>query len=205
MLKQLSGFVVISASALALSGCLFGQHGYIHDRQQDYLQSKSAPALKIPANLNTAPMTSNLPIPAGNDFSKTSVPPLVPPGDANVALLQANQTAEKQAAASVKSNIGQGADGFPVLKMSSPYKASWYKLNKTVTTLGYQIIGSDQKTGVVDVMSPADKNTLSEIYQLKATAGSSGTLITVLDQTGNAVDAKVSQALLEKLQTELGK
>jgi uncharacterized lipoprotein len=200
MLKQLSSIAIITASTLVLSGCLFGHDGYIHNRQEDYLKSKSDLPLKIPTNLKTAPMTPALPIPAGKDFADNTQPSLLPPTQANVDSLQANQSAQKQAKTPVKTALGQGADGFPTLKLSASYDMSWFKINKALTKAGYQIIGSDQKTGVVEISS-----TDSDIYQIKVTAGSSGTLVSVLDQTGNDVSATVSRAILKKLQTQLGK
>ena len=204
MLKQLSGFLVISSSALLLSGCLFGGKGYIHDRSEDYLHSQSDPALKLPASVKPAAMKAAFPIPEGTDFSTSKKPSLVPPVSDNAILLQQENAAEAKSKQAVKSTLGQGATGFPVLKLASVYKVSWFKVKSAFTKLKYQTIGSDQKTGVIEVMTPADDKTSSEIYQIKVTAGSKGTIVNVLTQSGDDVDSKTAKPILSQLQKTVG-
>lgn len=205
MFKLLSRCFVISAVALTLSGCLFGRDGYIHDRHEDYLHSQSDPHLKLPANLRPAEMKPYLPIPQAGDFSTRAKPSLVPPVNENAALLEKEQQAEKSAAKPLKATLGTGATGFPVLKLASSYEVSWFKIKKVVDQLKYQIIGSDQKTGVIEVMTSASDNSSSEIYQIKLAAGSKGTLVNVLDQTGDELDAKTASSILRQLQQAMGK
>ena len=204
MLKRLSGFLLISSSALLLSGCLFGARGYIHDRSEDYLHSQSEPALKLPDSIKPAAMTSYLPIPAGKDFSTPQKPSLVPPVSDNATLLQQENIAQTKSKQPVKSSLGLGATGFPALQLASSYQVSWFKLKSALTQLKYQTIGSDQKTGVIEIMTPASGNTSSEIYQVKLTAGSTGTMVSLLDQTGDDADAKSAKSVLSQLQKEIG-
>lgn len=205
MLKQLSGFLLISSSTLLLSGCLFGGQGYIHDRSEDYLHSQSEPALKLPASIKPAAMTPAFPIPAGKDFSTPQKASLVPPVSDNAALLKQENAAQTKSMQPVKASLGQGATGFPVLRLATSYQVSWFKLKAALIKLKYQIIGSDQKTGVIEIKTPAGRNDSAEIYQIKLTAGSKGTIVSLLDQTGDAADIKTAKATLSQLQKQIGK
>lgn len=200
MLKQLSSILLIAVLCSLLSACLFGEKGYIHDREQDYLFSKSDPNLKIPAGMSPAKMNSKMPIPAGRDFSRPRKPNLAPPSSNNVRLLQQNQAAMNRAKNPISAELGQGASGFPVLRLRSGYKVSWYKVKAVLTKLNYQLMGSDQRTGVLEIMSA---NNSAEVYQIKISAGSTGTIVAVLDQTGSDVDAKTASKILSKIKQQL--
>lgn len=89
MLK-LFNYLILLLLSLLLSGCLFGKKGYIHNRKNTYLTSKSLPKLKLPANLHSAKMQPTYPIPDGV-VKQRAAAPLLPPGN-NWQLTSTQQT-----------------------------------------------------------------------------------------------------------------
>jgi uncharacterized lipoprotein len=202
MLKLLSQLTALVGASVLLSGCFFGPQGYIHDRGKDYLKSQSEPSLKLPANMHAAKVTPALAMEPGPDFHSASAPSLVPPGQNNkqISAPAASQTVSQP----LKATVGQGAAGFAVLKLSASYAQNWKVLIHALPTLGYQVIGSDKKTGVLEVMTPSAGNAISEIYQFKILDGTSGSIVSVLDQSGDNLPEADAKAILMKLQQKVG-
>lgn len=200
MLKQLKIFITIVLLPLLLSSCLFGQDGYIHDRKQVYLKSQSEPGLKLPAGATPAKAQPSLSIPNGKSWSNGSAPSMLPPGEPQ---LKGKKAKIHHTAASTSSSLGQYSKGFSSLKVTASYPQTWVNVNKAITKMGYQVIGSDKTTGIIEVMSPAEKNQISEIYQLSLVEADKSTLISLLDQQGNPVSSSQARTMLHKLRSQL--
>ena len=200
MLKQLKFIIIIGLLPLMLSGCLFGHEGYIHDRKQVYLQSQSQPALKLPEGSTPVKAVPSLPIPQGKSWSRTSVPSMIPPGEPQ---LQGKKEVVRNTATATTSSIGQDSKGFVSLKVTASYNQTWIDVNNAITKINYQVIGNDKTTGIIEVMSPANKGQISEIYQLSLVQGNKVTLISLLDQQGNSVGNRQAKTILQNLQKQL--
>ncbi len=200
MLKQLKFIIVIGLLPLILSGCLFGSEGYIHDRKQIYLQSQSQPALKLSEGATPVKAVPSLPIPQGKSWSRASAPSMIPPGEPQ---LQGKKEVVQDTAAATTSSTGQDSKGFTSLKVAASYDQTWVDVNKAITKIDYQVIGNDKTTGIIEVMSPASKGQISEIYQLSLVQGNKATLISLLDQQGNPVENGQAKTILQNLQKQL--
>lgn len=77
-MKKIALIMVISSSIM-LTGCLFGQHGTIHNRSNDYLNTQSDPALKLPNGTQLKDNQPAFPIPSQPTSKR--LPSLVPPGN----------------------------------------------------------------------------------------------------------------------------
>lgn len=64
-MKRLAGLTVLALAVSTVSGCswLGGEDGYFRDRSSDYLKSRQAPPLKLPAGTEARPTEELLPIP----------------------------------------------------------------------------------------------------------------------------------------------
>jgi uncharacterized lipoprotein len=199
--KRVLQFLFVLVVAFSLSGCLFGSKGYIHDREDDYLSSENIPATKLPANLKPAKVKASFPIPEGKSFSEPVKPSLIPPGNAGALKKKSNV---KPVSRLIKQSvIGLGNDGFPVLKLAKSYKQVWTSLDKKLPDHQYQVIGSDSKTGIIEVKVPSTIVSNIDIVQLKVVDGDDATLVSALDETGQAIDENQSKAILKNLQTLL--
>ena len=199
---RLFKYLILIAPGLFLTGCVVGQHGYIHNRKEAYLQSKTLPTIRVPKNLQTAKTETAYPIPNGKDFSQHTAPSLIPPG--NNDELTTTKQSHKTIVAS-KLELGEGGDGFPVLQVPADYQTTWKKVIALLPGQGYQIIGSDDKTGVVEVKSLTKNNKTTQIYQLIISQSKSASLISVKDQAGDAVSMTASKKILLRLKDQLGK
>jgi len=201
MLRLLKGLVLAGVS-LFLSGCLVGEHGYIHNRKGAYLHSETLPTVRVPAGLQPVSAKPTYPIPNGKGFSQRTAASLLPPGN-NGELTPAKQ--HHEAIDASKLEIGEGSNGFPVLKVPTDYQTAWKKIVNLLPKIGYGIIGSDDKTGIIEAKSTAENDQAAPIYQFSILQGHQVVLVSVLDQSGNAIDAKTSRTILAHLQDELGK
>ena len=64
-----------------MSGCsyLYGNKGFIQDRNTDYLKAKSIPPLKIPPGLSSSTIQADYPVPDRNYPNSTREISLIPP------------------------------------------------------------------------------------------------------------------------------
>jgi uncharacterized lipoprotein len=187
----------IVGACLLMSGCLFGSHGVIHDREDDYLKSKNNPPLKIPSDSKLIGSSDAYPIPAGPAFSNQKPVSLTPPGldDAATPTDQANN----------QISLGQDADGFAELQMpGSDYNLAWKQIHTAVTKAGYQIVGSDKTTGIIAISVISSGNVGADVYQIKVVQDQAATLVSVIGQTGEPADDATAKTILEKLQAVLG-
>lgn len=66
-MKQLAGLSALALIIATSSGCgwLWGEDGYFRDRSSDYLTSREAPPMQLPADVQARRLDPLLPIPAG--------------------------------------------------------------------------------------------------------------------------------------------
>lgn len=85
-----SRLILWTSLALALSACQnFKFDNYIADQNKQYIKAKPAPALQVPANLNSPELSSQqktLPTLPASDPSFSQVPSLLPPGSLTAQL-----------------------------------------------------------------------------------------------------------------------
>ena len=86
----------------------------------------------------------------------------------------------------------------PTLKISSNYSQAWDAVNAQMAALHYQVLGTDKVTGIIEVKSAG-------VYQFYLEKYRNVTLVTVLDQQGQAADYKTAQQMLEQLAKQLNK
>ena len=82
-MKKTTLLLTALLTLLSLSGCwpIGGKSGLIHNRENNYLQSKNAPDLKMPANVSKQGMNSDHTIPTITDMSPVKEPVSIdPPG-----------------------------------------------------------------------------------------------------------------------------
>ena len=195
-------YLILLIMPLLLSSCLVGKHGYIHNRKNVYLHSENLPSTHFPANLQPAEINPSYAIPHGKGFSTQTSVSIIPPGNEGELTSSEKQAVPLNVG---KIALGQGSDGFPVLKVPTDYKTAWAKVTKILPKEGYQIMGSDAKTGVIEVMASAKEKQASHIYQFNVLQGKNAVLISVLDQSGDNVAEMMSKKLLTQLETGLRK
>lgn len=200
MLKLLKYISLLSLVCL-LTGCLLGEHGYIHNRKNVYLKSENLPKTRLPSGLQTASMQPTYDIPPGDGFSKRTAASIIPPGN-GIALVspKAKESIFKD---SNQLTLGQGSNGFLVLKIPTAYNHAWQEVVDLLPKQGYQVMGSDSKTGIIEVQISAI-NKSNRIYQFSLLQGKNATLVSILDQSGNPVSDAVSKQLLTELRNGLG-
>ena len=194
---RLLRYISLLLLAFLLSGCLVGEHGYIHNRKQVYLQSENLPKTRLPSGLQAASMKPSYPIPHGSAFGKRTAASVVPPGNESLMIPET----KKHTLKTNQLSLGQGSNGFLTLKIPTDYNAAWQEVTLLLPKQGYQVMGSDSKTGIIEVQE-ANSN---HIYQFSLSQGKDVTLVSVLDQSGNPVSDKVSKKLLTQLKNGLGK
>lgn len=199
MLK-LFNYLILLLLSLLLCGCLFGKNGYIHNRKNVYLASKNLPKIKLPANLHSAKIESAYPIADGEFVKQRTAPSLLPPGN-NWQLTTTQQTQLN----TIGMKIVQGSDGFPVLRIPTDYPVVWRTIVKLLPQAGYQIIGSDMKTGVIEVRIPIKQGQTAGVYQFSVLQHPASTSVRVLDQVGQKVPSSTSKPMLQSLSQQLKK
>lgn len=198
MMKSLLRIFLILASSSLLSSCLFGSDGYIHNRENGYLQAKSIAPTQVPPTVSAAKLEMTYPVPEGQLSSGTTPISIVPPG-MPVSTTNESVTRERAASSQMLTNYK-----VPTLKINSVYSKAWDAVNAQLAPLGYQVLGSDKVTGVIEVKSA--KNTqFNNVYQFDLEKYKNITLVTVLDQQGQTAEASVSTPMLEQLAKQLNK
>ncbi len=185
-----------------LAGCIVGEHGYIHNRRMDYLKSENLPKTRLPVGLQPASMEAAYVIPQGSGFSQRTAVSIIPPGNDNDLI---TSEAKAPLLKPKQLTLGQGSNGFLTLKVPTDYSTAWQKITNLLPKQGYQVMGSDRKTGVIEVMAPTSHSNENHIYQFSILQGKQSTFVSLLDQSGNPVDDKISKRLLTQLKNGLGK
>jgi outer membrane protein assembly factor BamC len=190
-MKAILRIFLILASSCLLSGCLFGSDGYIHNRENGYLQSKSIAPTQLPPTASTVKLETTYPVPEGPLPSGTTPISIIPPG-----MPVATEPVARGVAApsQLLTNLQ-----LPTLKINSAYSKAWDAVNAQLAALGYQVLGADKVTGVIEVKAA------NSVYQFNLEKYKNITLVTVLDQQGQAADSKVSTSMLEQLAVQLNK
>ena len=190
MFKKLK-YLVLILMPIALSSCFFG----IYNHKNQYLDAQPIPPATIPSDLQPANMDQKLPIPAAPAPATVQSASMVPPDALELLPVAVVDMPKKIQVAA----MGTDAQGNPQLKVEGTYARVWQKT--TLTSWGYQIVGTDAKTGVIEVRTPTAYQFILQSSQ--PTVPGDVILISVLDQQGRALPVSVSQVLLQQLQTAL--
>ena len=190
-MKSILRIFSILVSSSLLSSCLFGSDGYIHNRENGYLQAKSIAPTQLPQTASTAKLETTYPVPEGQLASGTTPISITPPG------MPVSGTNESVTRATTTSSQMLTNRNVPTLKINSPYSKAWAAVNAQLASLDYQVLGSDKVTGVIEV------KTSNNVYQFNLEKYKNITLVTVLDQQGQAADSKIAQQMLEQLAAQL--
>ncbi len=201
MLKLLN-YLILLILPLLLSGCLVGKNRYIHNREHEYLTSKNLPKLKLPAHLHAGEIQPAYPIPDSNTFKQPTAPSLLPPGN-NRELAAIDKKPAKLN--TVKMEMGQDSYGSPVLSIATHYALVWSSIINVLPQAGYQILGSDRKTGIITVRVPRKNGEVAQIYQFTLSQDGATTAMQVLDQTGQVIPSSISKPMLQSLSRQLKK
>ena len=198
VLKRINQLTSICLAPLLLSGCLFGKHGTIHDRSNEYLNSQNEPALKVPANAQLVDHDPAYPVPAGQPLSREAVS-LLPPGfDSDVA------ATTNVAAPAASIELTQSDSKHIQLQLNNTKPAvAWRNVTAALTKSGYQIIGSDQSNGLIEISGKVSPQEGTEVYQIKIVSQPTLSVITVLDQSGALLDTKTAKVLLEQIKSQV--
>lgn len=184
-------FVLIGGMVSSLSGCLVGSDGYIHNRENGYLRAQTIAPTQLPATVSNVKLATTYPILGGQLTTGTTPISIVPPG----MPVTTAKTSEREATISNQMLMNEKV---PTLKMSSNYAQAWDKVTAQMASLGYQVLGTDKVTGIIEV-----KNT--GVYQFYLEKYRNVTLVTVLDQQGQAADMAISTQMLNQLAVQLNK
>jgi uncharacterized lipoprotein len=68
--------LMLLSIVLSVTGCswLYGEHGIIHDRADDYLKAKTEPRLTLPEGTSTAAIQDAVTVPELSDDALNSIP-----------------------------------------------------------------------------------------------------------------------------------
>ena len=199
MFKPVLQFSVLALLSVSLTSCLFGQHGLIHDRSNDYLTSPNQLALDVPRTIPLVDSDAAYPIPQGPTITDRKVPvSIVPPG------FNTTQVTLSSGSTSEKISLVTGEQGNLHLQViQSDYATVWAQTTEAIKKIKYSIIGSDKENGVFEISGRSKKNVGAEVYQLKVVKSPSAVSISVLSQTGEHLDNATVQAILKELEQKM--
>jgi uncharacterized lipoprotein len=194
-MTNLLKFLLLAGMASSLSGCLVGSDGYVHNRENGYLQAQTIAPTKIPPTVSNVKLETTYPIPTGQLTTGTTPISIVPPG-------MPAATPKTSGRKATITNQMLMNEQVPTLKISSNYSQAWDAVIAQMAPLGYQVLGSDKVTGIIEVKAVKDSQ-LNNVYQFYLEKYKASTLVTVLDQQGQAADMAVSTQMLNQLANKL--
>ncbi len=179
---------------LNLTACwpIAGQHGLIHNRENDYLKSQQQTTLAIPAGLSNSNIQDQAPIPQGPAWSSTTPASILPPGS---ILAQG-----KAIAPALQGNgpwLGVGSNGEPALLVNGKIATVWPQVATALQALQYQIAGSDQRVGLYMV----SRN--KQAFVFNVLQAQQGVVITVESYESIPLQNKDAKKLLQELSKKL--
>jgi outer membrane protein assembly factor BamC len=189
-MKRLAGFSALTALAAIVSttsGCswLWGDEGYIRDRNTDYLEARQAAPMKLPADVDAKRLDPLLSIPSNVAVStetpdKFEVPrpqPLVASGDASPFSLQKNGDAAWLVAQRAPAEVWPGAheffvsNGFRIAEerpQTGEFVTAWQPVSELSAFMARRFDGklskSDNEVRVRVRIEPGVQRNTSEVY-----------------------------------------
>lgn len=184
--------LVLSLVAVLLPGC----GSFFRDRTLDYREAQAAPALQIPAGVDSRPITPLWPIPeiapnvTAAELDKAGVP--FPPAMPAVAVVQEQALPDSVGRLPVK--LGTDGNGIPELRVVGPRERVWDELGRALQNANVNIRDRNQSLGLADI-SVGDQN-----FQVRMVRATEAFVITVQRSDDQLAPVGLSRNLLSTLQ-----
>ncbi len=199
------GLQLISLLLLGFSLTACGLFG-IHKRQDDYLQAKTEPALKIPKGVTLTAGQQRYALPeVHNKYSNSPISEL-PPGSlaARKAGIDYGLPEQPQGP---RYQLTQSANKFPVLLINEPYKKAWVSVGRALRTAHYEVVREDTYVHSYFVLTPAEqKRPVTEeppLYRVLLTSSHNKTRVAVRDEFNKDVSSSVATDILKDIELQL--
>lgn len=194
LLKGLTGSLVLSG--LLLSGC--SSSGFYHDRKTDYVDAKTAPALKLPAQAETERFKEAMPLPEARSMESVEREFVVPRPDPLPVVDVEFPAAELQ------EYSAQGAiDARLWLSMSDSPAVAWPLLQQQFERLNWTVVEADPTRGHLSFVPDNQIGAVQVQARLRQGLRGGFSDLELLDSQGKVRTDNQAKTLLNQLQAGL--
>ena len=166
---------------------------FFRDRSLAYVDAKASPALNIPTDVSTRPITPLYPIPAVA-AAAINAPVEAPFPPAMKTTVSVELAALPNAPGRTPVKFGTDGNGVPELRVVGPRERVWDELGRTLKTIDVKIKDRNQSLGIVYI-------TLGEQdYQLRMIRATEAYVISVQRDDDTLAPVVLSRNLLSTLQ-----
>lgn len=218
-MKRVS-FITMAVTSLAsvlLGGCASHDSAYLQ-------QSQQAKPLRMPEGVNLKEEQNYYPSPANNatvaPASRSTEPPLTPPGMPTSAVTPSAAPAQSPSLATATSSpapnnaaaaaqLSQNSEGDPILVVNANEQTTWHKVSKALKASDYQIVDKDRSMSsfyVLDVRATDNKITeKTPIYRvfLQPDAAGMPTRVSLMSQKNVTLQPEVAKQVLQSIAQHL--